>query len=85
MSIQQDAREFLVRNSLRQGAFAALVGVNQSALSKFLNREGGSIAERIAPYIYERIPLPTTATPTTPPGSEGGAGEPETAQEGRDA
>lgn len=67
MSIQTDTKNFLATNKIRQQDFAIFVGVNYAALSRFLNNEGHSIAERIAPYVYGRKPLPAEliASPTS--------------------
>lgn len=55
-TMQDDLREFLWREHMTQKAFAELVGINQGALSEFLHRKNGTtIAERIAPYIYKPI------------------------------
>lgn len=63
MSIQNDIRTLLSETGLTQQELARLAGVNQAAFSRFMNRDGRSIAERIAPYVYgEKRP---TATPTT--------------------
>lgn len=40
-----------------------MAGVNSAALSRFLNREGCSIAERLVPFVYGEKRL----EPPTPP------------------
>lgn len=52
MSIQKDIKKMLAESGWTQKQLAEAAGVNQCALSKMLNRDGGSILERIHPFIY---------------------------------
>ena len=62
MSIQDDTRKFLRKHKMTQGELARLAGVNHIALIKFLSRRNGrTIAERIAPFVYGEIEIPQQA------------------------
>lgn len=52
MNIQHDIKLLLVEAGISQKDFAAMAGVNACALSKFMNRRGTSLAERLIPYVY---------------------------------
>ena len=50
--MQQDIRKMLAETGLTQTEFAKIAGVHPVAFSKFMNREGCSIAERLVPFVY---------------------------------
>ena len=66
MSIQSDIRKLLSETGISQQELAKMAGVNSAALSRFLNREGCSIAERLVPFVYGEKRL----VPPTPPEKE---------------
>ena len=84
MSIQGDLKEYLRQAHMSRKDFAALVGVNVCALSRFLCNPGSSIAERVVPWLYgdkrallfapRKGSLPVQAQPST--GDRGNAQEP---------
>lgn len=88
-TFRTDLRAFMSATSMNTHRLSLLAKVEASSLYNFLKGTASLSAAnllRLHSVIYESPEKKfTTATPTTPPGGEGGAGEPETAQEGRDA
>lgn len=89
-----DLRAFLRNGSISQMEISKRSHVSQGTISKIVNGKKSillSTTIKLWPVVYgcafphQCSNRPSTATPTTPPGGEGGAGELETAQEGRDA
>lgn len=63
MSIQSDIRKLLSETGISQQELAKMAGVNSAALSRFMNRKGCSIAERLIPFVYGEKKL---GSPTIP-------------------
>lgn len=56
MNIKDATKKMLETTGMTQAQLAQKAGVNRFALSKFLHKENGcSIAEKIAPIVYERL------------------------------
>lgn len=87
-TFRTDLRAFMSATGMNTHRLSLQAKVEASSLYNFLKGAASLNAAnllRLYAVIYkppERKFIP--ATPTTPPEGEGGAGEPETAQEGRD-
>ncbi len=85
MKIIELTKNFLCTSGWKQVTLAQAVGLHPTTLNRYLHGKiKPGTGEILANFLLSSSNA-LTATPTTPPEGEGGVGEPETAQEGRDA
>lgn len=80
-------RDYLAGSPETWCEFATRAGVSRAALYKFLSSKNVPRIDTLEKLLKAAgfLLMVMPATPTTPPGGEGDAGEPESEQEGRDA